>query len=116
MYSVRCVVVDNASGDLVLGLPFRRRYDTALPFAFKPRQGPDHGQGLEVTHVCLGVPEGYGVSFPSRKLAERFEPKRPAEVSFKQVLPVKPTWQNWRQPGKELSTEELRAQLSSPSF
>jgi hypothetical protein len=31
VYPVRCVLVDHAPGDVVLGLPFRRRYDTALP-------------------------------------------------------------------------------------
>jgi hypothetical protein len=113
VYPVRCVLVDHAPGDVVLGLSFWLRYDAAFPPRFKPRQGSMHGQGLGVTHVCLGVPPGFGVSFPSRAVAESHAPKRPEEVAFKQILSVQPTWQNWRQSGKELSTAELRAHLGS---
>jgi hypothetical protein len=112
VYPVRAVLVDNAPGDVVLGLPFRRRYDSAFPANFTPRDGHAHGQGLGVTHMCLGVPVGYAVKFPTRKMAEQSAPQSPEESAFKQILAVKPTWQNWRQSGKELSPAELRAYLA----
>jgi hypothetical protein len=68
-------------------------------------------QGLGVTHVCLGVPKGFGVSFPTRKMQEGFSPQGPADVEFRQVLRVNQSWQNWRQTGKELSAAELQAHL-----
>jgi hypothetical protein len=114
VYPVRCVVVDQAPGDIVLGSPFRRRFDTALPEKFKPTPAP-HGQGMGVTHVCLGVPEGYGVQFPSAGMRKGFHPRAPAEVAFKQVLRVRQSWQNWKQTGKELSADELQSHLGLPS-
>jgi hypothetical protein len=81
---VRCVLVDHALGDVV---PFWPRYDTALPAAFVPRQGQPLGQGLGIIHVCLGVPEGSGVSFPSRKMAECFSPQRPGKSCLSKSRP-----------------------------
>lgn len=34
-YPVHCLVVAHAPGEIVLGLPFRRRYDVALPAKFR---------------------------------------------------------------------------------
>jgi hypothetical protein len=111
VYPARCVLVDKAPGDIVLGLCFRRRYDAALPLDFKPTGSAPHGQGIGATHVCLGIPQGFGVSFPTRKLQDRFAPATPSQVAFKQVLAVHQSWQNWRQTGKELSAAELQAHL-----
>jgi hypothetical protein len=94
VYPVRCVLMDKAPDDIVLGLCFRRRYDTAVPPDFKPHGGPPHGQGLGATHVCLGIPPGFGVSFPNRKLQDSFAPASPSEVPFKRVPAVHQSWQN----------------------
>jgi hypothetical protein len=96
-----CVLVDHAPGDTFLGLPFRRRYDTAFPLNFKPRDAQTHGQGLGVTHVCLRVPAGYGVTFPGRKMAEQFSPQSPEEVAFKGTSPD-PVTSNESEPILEL--------------
>ena len=109
VYPVRCVVVDHAPGDIVLGLPFRRRYDVPTPYKFKAKHSPNK-QGMGVTHVNLGVPKGFGVSLPPG-LSKRLEQSDPASVEYKQVLTLDLSWQNWRQTGKELTPEALRPVL-----
>ena len=110
VYPVKCNVVDHAPFPIVLGLPFRRRYDVPLPHGFKPRTGK---QGMGVAYVGLGVPVGYGVSLPPG-LSKRAAQADPATIPYKQVLPVTLSWQNWRQPGKELSPTALRPILGLP--
>ena len=115
VYPVRCVLVDNAPGDIVLGLPFRRRYDAALPAGYKPRNAPAHGQGMGVTHICLGVPLGYGVSFPGRKFEQQVAPRKPHETEFKQVLRVEKAWKNWRQKGNSSPQKSSRSIWACPA-
>jgi hypothetical protein len=112
VYPVHCLVVPHAPGDIVLGLPFRRRYDIALPLKFKVPSAGVHQNGLGVTHTCLGVPKGYGVSFP-RALEARHQTAHPSTVAFRQVIEVSPEWITWRHTGKELAAEALRTHLRS---
>ena len=112
VYPVRCVVVDHAPGDIVLGLPFRRRYDVPAPLRFKLKVNSSK-QGMGVTHVTLGVPKGYGVSFPSG-LAKSVTDSTPAEQSYRQVLTLDLSWQTWRQTGKELAPAAWRPVLGLP--
>jgi hypothetical protein len=109
VYPVRCVVVDSAPGDVVLGLPFRRRYDVQAPYKVVANHKHD-GQGLGVTHLTLGVPEGYGVSYPAQ-LAQKWADTEPAAKQYKQVLRLDTSWQTWRQTGKEMVPETLRPVL-----
>ena len=110
VYPVKCNVVDHAPFPIVLGLPFRSRYDVDLPHGFKPRTGK---QGVGVAYVGLGVPVDYGVSLlPGlSKLAARADP---ATIPYKQVLPVTLSWHDSRQTGKELSPTALRPILGLP--
>ena len=95
---------------------FRRRYGAALPAGYKPRNAPAHGQGMGVTHICLGVPLGYGVSFAGRRFEQQAAPRKQHETEFKRILKVEKSWKNWRQKGKQLSAEELHVHLGMPSL
>jgi hypothetical protein len=99
-------VVDNAPGDIVLGLPFRRRYDVPTPHKFQAKHNPTQ-QGMGVTHMVLGVPKGFGVSLPPG-ISKRMEEADPSSVEYKQVLKLDLSWQNWCHTGKELAPEALR--------
>ena len=68
---------------------------------------------MGVAYVGLDVPFGYGVSLPPG-LSKRAAQADPATVPYEQVLPVTLSWQNWRQPGKELSPTALRPILGLP--
>ena len=114
VYPVHCLVVEHAPGDVVLGLPFRRRYDVALPSKFRVPSAGTHQTAVGVTHACLGVPNGYGVSFP-RALAARYSDERPANIAYRQVLELRPDWMTWQHTGKELTAESLRTYLGSTS-
>ena len=111
VYPVKCNVVDHAPFPIVLGMPFRRRYDVHLPHGFKPRTGK---QGMGVAYVGLGVPVGSGVILPPG-LSKWAAQADPASIPYKQVLPVTLSWPNWRQTGKELSTTALRPILGVPT-
>ena len=110
VYPVKRNVVDLTPFPIVLGLPFRRRYDVPLPHGFKPSTGK---QGMGVAYVGLGVLVGYGVSLPPG-LSKRAAQADPASLACKQVLSVTLSWQNWRQTGKELSPTALRPILGLP--
>jgi hypothetical protein len=112
VYPVHCLVVENAPGDVVLGLPFRRRYDVAMPRNFLVAAAGAHQTAVGVTHACLGVPKGYGVSFP-RALAARTSSHNPADMEYRQVLELQPDWVTWQHTGKELTAESLRTHLGS---
>ena len=77
---------------------------------------PAHGQGMGVTHICLGVPLGYGVTFPGRRFEQQAAPRKQHETEFKRILKVEKSWKNWRQKGKQLSAEELHVHLGMPSL
>jgi hypothetical protein len=110
VYPVHCLVVEHAPGEVVLGLPFRRRYDVAMPPNFRVPSAGAHQTAVGVTHACLGVPKGYGVSFP-RALAARYANQHPADMEYRQVLELQPDWVTWQHTGKELTAESLRAHL-----
>jgi hypothetical protein len=114
VYPVHCLVVEHAPGDVVLGLPFRRRYDVAMPPKFRVPSAGAHQTAVGVTHACLGVPKGYGVSFP-RALAARYANHNPADMEYRQVLELQPDWVTWQHTGKELTAESFRTHLGSKS-
>jgi hypothetical protein len=105
VYLVRCAVVDNAPGDIVLGLSFRRSYDVPTPHKFQAKHNPTQ-QGMGVTHMVLGVPKGFGVSLPPG-VSKRMGEADPSSVEYKQVLKLDLSWQNWYHTGKELTSEAL---------
>jgi hypothetical protein len=77
-------VVEYASGDLVLGLPFQLRYDVAIPCTFRAASGGAHLTAVGLTHACLGVPKGYGASL-SRAVAGRNSNHNTADMEYRQV-------------------------------
>ena len=48
-YPVHCLVVEHAPGEIVPGLPFRRRYDVALPAKFRVPSAGTHQTTVGVT-------------------------------------------------------------------
>ena len=111
-YPVHCLVVEHAPGKIVLGLPFRRRYDVALPAKFRVPSAGTHRTAVGVTHACLGVPKGYGIQFPPA-LAARYVDKQPSETAYRQVLEFQPDWVSWQHTGKEITADSLRTYLGS---
>jgi hypothetical protein len=77
-------VVEQAPGDVGLGLPFGRCYDGAMPPNFRVASAGARLTAVGVTHACLGVPKGYGVSL-SRALAARNSELNPADMEYRQV-------------------------------
>lgn len=108
-YHVFCTLVNHAPAEVLLGLPFRRRYDMPFPAGY-PAQ-----QATGVTSMCLGVPPGYGLCFP-KALRRRFVGQDPTRTGFCQILRLDTTWEKWQVPGKKLTPEQLSADLGATSI
>ena len=111
-YPVHCLVVEQAPGEMVLGLPFRRRYGVALPAKFRVPSAGTHQTAVGVTYACLGVSKGYGNEFP-RALAARYADKQPSDIAYRQMLETQPVWVSWQRTGKEITADSPRTYLGS---
>jgi hypothetical protein len=83
-----------------------------MPPSFRVPSAGAHETAAGVTHACLRVPKGYGVSFP-RALAARYANHKPADREIRQVLELQPDWVLWHHTGKELTSESFRTHLCS---
>lgn len=85
-YHVYRTLVNHAPAEVVMGMPFRRRYDMPFPAGY-PAQ-----QATGVTSMCLGVPPGHGLYFP-KALRRRFVGQDPTRTDFCQILRLDTTWE-----------------------
>ena len=108
VYHVYLMVVDAAPADIVLGLSFRRKHKAAFPPQY-PRN-----QGMGVTSLCFGVPQGYGLYFP-RGLRNQYPDTDAADVGFKQVLQLSSDYFTWQAKGKRLTPAEAATAVSEAS-
>jgi hypothetical protein len=60
-----------------------------MPTHFREATAEAHQTAVGLTHACLGVPNGHGVSFP-RSLANRYANQNPADMKYRQVLELQP--------------------------
>ena len=108
MYPVKATVVPVAPHPIVLGLPFRRRFDNTLP------RGSETQDYSGVTCICLGVPPSHGLTFPDALLRHAgYKNADPAQCDYRQVLEVKVSWSSLLQEGKELPAKELSSYLDT---
>lgn len=108
-YPLRCMLVDHAPADIVLGLGFRRMHNAAWPEGYPP------SQTMGVTTLCLGVPPGYGIYFP-KALRRRYQGRDPAATGFRQVLRLDTEWYSWPATGKRLTPEQAVDAVANPTL
>ena len=108
-YPVRCLLVDHAPTDIVLGLSFRRKHNTAWPERFRG------DQTMGVTNICLGVPAGYGLYFP-KALQKSHRDKDPAATGFKQILRLDTAWYSWETTGKHMTQAQIVDAVTNPQL